>query len=284
MKDVHIVTVATESKYYFDYLKKTCSKNGIDLTVLGYGEKWQGFAWRFKLMLDYLKSLNPDDIVCFVDGYDVICIRDLKELKKVFEEVVLREKCKIIVGKDADNYNYLQSLLLSITFGTCKNQNLNAGTYIGYAKNLIEILNSTYNINPDTYSDDQILLTKYCNIKPEDFYVDVNNEIFVVLQKLFDQVDNYIDIHENKNYYKNSQPFFIHAPGFTFLDKTLIKLNYSSKNDTKFLEISKQFDNDYKTKTFNTFFYHFPKEHKDKIIFTILTLILIIIMFKKYKK
>jgi hypothetical protein len=47
MSKIKIVTVATESKYYFEYLKKSCENNGKNLEVLGYGEKWQGFAWRF---------------------------------------------------------------------------------------------------------------------------------------------------------------------------------------------------------------------------------------------
>ena len=81
MDDLHIVTVATESKYYFPYLVESCRKYGKELEVLGYGEKWKGFNWRFKLMIEYLKNLNPSHIVCFIDGYDVICTRNLYEFK-----------------------------------------------------------------------------------------------------------------------------------------------------------------------------------------------------------
>ena len=45
--NLHIVTVATHSDYYFPYLKESFKKNGKELTVLGYGEKWKGFNWRF---------------------------------------------------------------------------------------------------------------------------------------------------------------------------------------------------------------------------------------------
>jgi hypothetical protein len=283
INDVHIVTVATESKYYFDYLKKTCSQNGIELTVLGFGEKWKGFAWRLQLMISYLKKLKPNDIVCFVDGYDVICIRDLKELKKVFEKIVMEKKCKIIVGKDASNLGFLATSLLIAGFGTCNNQNINAGTYIGYAKDLIEILNSVYNIKPELTSDDQILLTKFCNIKPDYFYVDVNNEIFVVLANKFGQIDNYIDVKDNKNYYKNSRPFFIHGPGSTLFDKTLIKLNYCSDNDTEKLQkIYDDLQKDSAGKEFGLII-HSIKERKETIFFIILIIIFIILMFKKYK-
>ena len=84
MANLYIVTVATESKFYFPYLIKSCKNNGVQLKILAYGEKWKGFNWRFKLVLDYLKSLNGNDIVCFVDGYDVICTRNLKTLPNIF--------------------------------------------------------------------------------------------------------------------------------------------------------------------------------------------------------
>jgi hypothetical protein len=74
MNDIHIVTVATESKYYFPYLVESCKKHGLNLEVLGFGEKWTGFNMRFRLMTDYLKQLPENDIVCFVDGYDVLCV------------------------------------------------------------------------------------------------------------------------------------------------------------------------------------------------------------------
>ena len=98
--NLHIVTVVTESKYYFPYLSKSCKRHGKQLKILGYGEKWKGFNWRFKLMIEYLETLKDDDIVCFIDGYDVLCTRNLNELKSVFLKLHKEKKCKIIVGYD----------------------------------------------------------------------------------------------------------------------------------------------------------------------------------------
>ena len=50
MSDLYIVTVATESQYYFPYLIDTCRKYGKEIDILGFGEKWQGFNWRMQLM------------------------------------------------------------------------------------------------------------------------------------------------------------------------------------------------------------------------------------------
>ena len=40
---MHIVTVVTHSENYFPYLVESCKRNGSDLIILGYGEKWLGF-------------------------------------------------------------------------------------------------------------------------------------------------------------------------------------------------------------------------------------------------
>jgi len=87
MSNLFVVTVATEPNYYFQYLQESCKKNEKELVVLGYGEKWKGFNWRFKLIINYLKTLKKNDIVCVIDGYDVLCTRNLNELKDVFLQV-----------------------------------------------------------------------------------------------------------------------------------------------------------------------------------------------------
>ena len=104
MNDVHIVTVSTENKFYFDYLKQSCHKNGKELEVLGYRQEWKGFNWKLKLMLEYLNKLNKNDIVCFVDGYDVICVRNLNQLKNTFLNIKTREKCNIIIVRLIDRF------------------------------------------------------------------------------------------------------------------------------------------------------------------------------------
>ena len=119
MDDLHIVTVVTKSNYYFPYLVESCKKNGKELTILGYNKEWQGFTWKFKLMINYLKKLKSTDIVCFIDGYDVICTRDLNELKNVFIKIQNETKSKIIVGHDKiinTGLYYINSLFINLYF------------------------------------------------------------------------------------------------------------------------------------------------------------------------
>jgi len=210
MEDLHIVTVVTESKYYFPYLVQSCRRYGKEIEILGYGQKWKGFNWRFKLIIKYLESLNMNDIVCVVDGYDVICTRNLNELKNMFLKVYNETKCKIIVGYDnVKHTNYINKFTIKMFYGTCNNISLNAGTYIGYVKDLLEIIKQILNKNSNDNADDQILLTNLCNKNSKLFNIDKNNEIFLTLVHPLHEIDDIIEIN---NYgeisYKGISPFF----------------------------------------------------------------------------
>ena len=84
---IKVITACTDEKFYFPHLKKTCEANGGDFVVLGMGEKWGGYIWKFNKMIDYLKELEKNEIVCFVDGYDVICVRNLEDILTDFHSV-----------------------------------------------------------------------------------------------------------------------------------------------------------------------------------------------------
>lgn len=233
--NINIVTVATESKYYLPYLTDTIKKNNGNIKILGYGEEWQGFSWRYELMINYLKKLNPEEIVCFVDGYDVICTRDLSELKPIYLELKNKHNCKIIVSHHNIKESIPQKITNTLYFGTCNQELINAGTYIGNAGDLLTIIQNIYNLSKHNASDDQILMTKYCKKNPTDFYIDTENEIFFVLDSPYKEITNDLII-ENKmiktkhKQHKQTSPFFIHGPGATYLDGILIELGYKDIN------------------------------------------------------
>jgi hypothetical protein len=47
MDNIQIVTVATQSEYYFPYLVESCKRYGKELTILGYGGKMEGIYLAF---------------------------------------------------------------------------------------------------------------------------------------------------------------------------------------------------------------------------------------------
>jgi hypothetical protein len=233
---LYVITIATHNDYYLPYLKESCYKNGYELIILGYGEKWKGFNWRNKLVLNFLEKTKDDDIICYIDGFDVICCRNLKELPNVFNNLVTLHNCKIIVGEHKfvkNKLNYLQYLFNSIYFSKCKNMLLNAGTYISKSKDLKYILQKIYFTNPNDKLDDQILLTEYCINNLSNIYIDTKNEIFLTLQNSYNEIDDLLNIEYNKITYNNNSPFFIHGVGETYLDNIIIKLNYNYNYNDK---------------------------------------------------
>ena len=46
---------------------------------------WSGFKDKLVAMREFLATLPPDDVVCFVDGYDVTCFFDNTEVLEKFK-------------------------------------------------------------------------------------------------------------------------------------------------------------------------------------------------------
>ena len=139
----------------------------------------------------------------------------------------------MVVG--CDNYGYIgKNFFTNIFFGKCGDGEyyLNAGTYIGYAKDLKDIISKIYELNPTDAADDQVLMIKYYNEHPGEIHIDNECKLFLVLSYPLIEVDYFTSITINNNKlhaidYK-SMPFFIHAPGNGFLNNIIIKLGYGT--------------------------------------------------------
>jgi len=224
---LHIVTVATHNKYYFPYLVKSCKRNGIELEVLGMNEEWKGFNWKYKKMIEYLTILPKSDLVCFVDGYDVICCRNLNEMPNIFFKLKKKHNCKVIFAEDKVS-NYFIKKISDIYFGKCNGKKINSGTYIGLAGDLLEIIIKIHAQNPKDNQDDQKLATNYFKKNSKDLYVDIKNKLFLTLLDPLHELDSYvnIDLKTKTLTYNSNKPFFIHAPGYGFLENIISKLGY----------------------------------------------------------
>jgi len=271
-RNLHIVTVSTDSKFYYPYLIKSCKRNGGNITTLGYNQEWKGYSWKFELVIKYLESIDDNDVVCFLDGYDVLCCRNLDGFIDKFLDIKTRTRCKIICG--ADTYeNNLFKFVASIYFQKCKSQNLNSGTYCGFAKDIKNILNASKNINL-TETDDQKLLTEYCIQNPKDIYVDSKNELFLVIADPLNEADKNFNITIKKNYieFNGKRPYFIHGVGCTYLNNILIIQEYNIN-----LNKIKQINNE-------CFNYVFKKgmDHVKVFIFSFWIFILLFIILFKY--
>jgi hypothetical protein len=223
-----LVTVATQDDGYFKWLKQSCKRYNYDLVILGYGEKWQGFNWRLQQVMKYVEQADPDEIICCIDAYDVIMLRDSKEMERAFIEIHDRERCKIVIATEITDKNILWKLLGLWLFGS----NINAGTYIGYAKDILYILKKAQQINDKPNADDQLLLAKITKHNPIDIYIDNDNELFLTILKLTFMNNSILhttnlSITDNKLYYKKHRPFILHVPANMNMVDVIQKLGYN---------------------------------------------------------
>lgn len=80
MHPIKVITVATSEHPYLDELRKSCVRHGMDLTVLGLGKPWRGFGMKIIETYEYLKTLEGYTHFIFVDAYDTLFLKPIKEV------------------------------------------------------------------------------------------------------------------------------------------------------------------------------------------------------------
>lgn len=231
---MRLVTVATHSERYFPYLKQSAEKHGHELVVLGWGQKWQGFTWKFQLMREYLKAVPDDEVVCFVDGYDVLILERPQVIEEKFKKLVGQDTNRIVVSRETFPEDFIGNAYVTVLVGSvfqrCQNEFLNTGTYIATAKTLRRIysdLCNAYDCKAD--KDDQILLQQFCLKNTDSFLPDKNSSIFLVLPDTLRNIQsgkNGLLVEDKTLTYKGAKPSILHAPGNTDMDDVVEKLGY----------------------------------------------------------
>jgi len=233
---IFAVTVATHNEGYYEDLIQSCKRNKIDLIVLGYGKKWQGFSWKFSLMKEFVDNLeNDDDVVIFLDAYDIIATQDSSVIKERFLEF---DSPLVFSIEKLYKGNYYLEYARKKMFGHCSKAHVNSGAYIGYVyalKKLFAYICRQFDCHDPKFSqlDDQMIFTSICNddefvnkyIKFDyRFYIFYTihfpSNILVLTDNVFEPNDNLHEIKDGKLYLKQSNisPCFIHGNGNVNMD------------------------------------------------------------------
>ena len=93
---IKFYTVATHENDGLRRLIQSSEHWGIDLTVLGAGLEWVGFGQKVNLFKAELQKLNDDDVVGFVDGFDIVFFTGEEEIA---------DKFKALTTKQVDTYS-----------------------------------------------------------------------------------------------------------------------------------------------------------------------------------
>ena len=229
--DILFYTYGTD----YDKMKtliKSCKENNVNINVDGIGSKWNGNKDKPINFLKFLTECRDDQIVMFIDANDVIFYDNQENIKKKFLEfnkniVISAEKnC----SPDKEISEYYPEETKNETF-----RYINSGTYIGYVKDLKEMLNSynsgnncvKYNQQDDNipggFISDQRCLHKYYLENLDKIAIDHKQKIWSICSGT--NRENYDIEGYNKLYNKitNEQSCVLHTNGGQYWYNELYK-------------------------------------------------------------
>ena len=175
-KDFKVITVATVSAKA-DNLINSAKAHDIDVEMLGVGEPWQGGVMadgpggghKVHYLRSRMRNIDDNDIVMFVDGYDVVINDNQEELINRFKQF----GADVVFGAEpilwpdssiADQFPEVHT----------RNRFLNSGGFIGRANVIKEMLRADIGkADDDQLYYQKIFLSQQYNIK-----LDVENYIF----------------------------------------------------------------------------------------------------------
>lgn len=230
-----LLTVATESKGYFPVLEQSASRFGAELVVLGWEQRWRGFVWRLMLVKEFLDGLPDDEVVCFIDAYDVVLLRDPAELETAFLALSAATGCRLIFGCDRPKPLVLKAASRYM-FGQCQSKSINAGSYIGFAGAVREMIEEILSRTSDPSDDDQVQVVRYCNGNQDKIHIDCDNLLFLTFVnplKPFEAGSNVRVDSDGRLFHNGIRPFLAHGAGQTNMDDICEALGYDLPDEQK---------------------------------------------------
>lgn len=224
--DALVFTVATAVTDGFQRYMFSAREYRIKPIVLGMGEQWKGGedikrkpggGWKINLLKEALEPYKDDKDrpVLFTDAYDVIFVSDLREILEKFSD----SGARVLFG--AEGYCWPRTELAPEYPEVARGKKyLNSGLFIGYAKELYQLLN--YKPIKDT-DDDQLFFTEaYLNKTFREalkFKLDHTSELFQNLNGAASEVE-LVDEDSKDSSYKilknvvmHTRPLIIHGNG-----------------------------------------------------------------------
>ena len=230
--------VATHVAGYFREFMESSNKHGINLTILGFGEEWQGFLWKFSMMLEALDDVSDEEVVLFTDAYDVIFLAGPEEIENKFKQldVDFLVSGENGVANPIINVMYQEVMMNPRVKGCDYNCSINSGMYMGYARAVKSVLRTILNyVRASGISDanDQSQLVLYSKMHPGEISIDYDSTIFY--NQLIRPFNSHISIknHEDLKIVQNSTrlyntkteefPCIFHAPGNMDMSEIIIQ-------------------------------------------------------------
>jgi len=136
---LHIITLGSNEDE-MKYLKESAQRNGVTIKFI-LCEKWNGYIDKITTMKEVIEDIPDDDIVCFIDSYDVLLFTDEAEILSKFHsydcDLLLSSELNCYPGENMSRYNEVYDNLAMDK--TTNFKYVNSGGYIGYKRALCEL-------------------------------------------------------------------------------------------------------------------------------------------------
>lgn len=220
------ITVDTAASPKLERLKRSCRHHGIPLEVIGEGRPYPGHGAKIEYVIEYLSVQDPDEIVMYVDGYDVVFLAGAEEIERKF-----RAFGHPFVFSTEQNCNVNGGLFarFPVWFRYPKGKGpyrfINAGTFVGKAGYMRDLLRR---IDATQAASDQTVINRYYVKHQSEFALDYEQEIFTCTagRTGLEEEDYRVEGGRLRNLVTNSLPCILHCPGKNFigLEKIVSKL------------------------------------------------------------
>lgn len=171
MPALHICTVATQQTQGVDQLLHSCKVRDVNITILGMGTPFKGLSEKLIHVQKYIQTLPDEDVVLFVDGYDVLILATEKEILKKF----LKMNKPFIISVEKFCYPFPKRAA-DFPESPTSYKYINSGSYMGYVGHLKKIFSEISPIR--ARDDDQGLLTLHFFKHPDMYAFDYYCELF----------------------------------------------------------------------------------------------------------
>ena len=226
MKKIRFISPETDAfKNHENKLIQSCRINNIDINIIGKNIKWDGFITKYKLTIDYLKSVK-EEIICYTDSRDVLYMSDEKTIYDTF----IKNFDKNAIVFNAETNCYPEKLLAPLHPQQDKKYKyLNSGCIIGSRKTMIEVFEEAVKLfEISDYNDDQYLVQRLFITGQYNIQLDYDCKIFQCLwDENFGRSNNFDIIYTKDEIYNRltkTTPLIFHFPGPTTTDSQVWKI------------------------------------------------------------
>ncbi len=187
---MRVLTVSSKSTPGLERYLASCRLFGIEPQILGMGEPFAGLGTKLLQLRNALREMPDDELVLFSDSWDVVFLRQLDDVPRIFDEfgapVVFSAEPHFLYLKDG-KYDQWKRYPVDASVGLYRF--LNSGAWVGRAGHVAAMFGDID--CPADANDDQTLVNEWFIEHPEGLVLDHDQKLFAstIFREGFESAD-----------------------------------------------------------------------------------------------